>query len=349
MQRANEHDLEPLRFFFLGNDSYAWRLLVTYLMMVDENPNEPFNMQFLPLCFLLIVLSSLALLCSLTHLLAAYSLQLASTVQMIHQVITSLSTGKAEGQKGLWTNYHFEDQLNLLLQADYSLFPVSVNEASIQCDSNDPSDVLRDERLLELLSNDHANGTKLRVPFLSTVSIGCCFPFSRKQYTYLLKRLQENENSVVFPNLFNLLPSHGEKCSITMLDYWLLEGDQKQCSLKSGDVIGTVVIERLPRVKENDSEAGFSLSLSIPLTKLSNKRKKMYTGKYCLHEDEKTETTQRYSCVVVKSVVTMKEPACVFIDGVAFSDVTFMTISNRYFSRTKSFPLSLPFKSYYLC
>ena len=132
MQRANEHDLEPLRFFFLGNDSYAWRLLVTYLMMVDENPNEPFNMQFLPLCFLLIVLSSLALLCSLTHMLAAYSLQLASTVQMIHQVITSLSTGKAEGQKGLWTNYHFEDQLNLLLQADYSLFPVSVNEASLQ-------------------------------------------------------------------------------------------------------------------------------------------------------------------------------------------------------------------------
>ena len=233
----------------------------------------------------------------------------------------------------------------MLLRADYASLPVSVTEASIQRSTSEPTGVLQNAAVLRLLSNDYVNGTKLRVPFLSTVSIGTHLPFSRKLYTHLLKRLQTGENSVVLPNLFSLFPSQPEKPFTGLLDYWLIDGEQKQCSVKGRDVVDNVVIERLPQTEDYEGERGFSLSLSVPLAKLTNKKKKLYTGKYSFEEAEKDETAQTYSCVVGKTVVTMNDPGSVFIDGVEFSNVTFMTVSNRYFSRVKSFPLNLPFNS----
>lgn len=290
----------------------------------------------------------LALSCSLTHLLAAQSPQFASSVHTFHQFITALASSRScDGQKGLWSNYHIAEQLDMLLRADYTSLPVAVKEASIQRSGSEPSGVLQDAAVLRLLSNDHGNGngTKLRVPFLSTVSIGSQLPFSRKLYTHLLKRLQEEENSVVLPNLFNLFPTKPEKPFAGLLDYWLLDGEQKQCSVKARDVVDLVVIERLPQTEDYEGERGFSLSLSVPLAKLTNKKKKVFTGKYSFQEAERDEATQTFSCVVGKTVVTMNDPGCVFIDSVEFGNVTFMTVSNRYFSRVKSFPLNLPFSS----
>ena len=194
----------------------------------------------------------LALSCSLTHLLAAQSPQFASSVHTFHQFITALASSRScDGQKGLWSNYHIAEQLDMLLRADYTSLPVAVKEASIQRSGSEPSGVLQDAAVLRLLSNDHGNGngTKLRVPFLSTVSIGSQLPFSRKLYTHLLKRLQEEENSVVLPNLFNLFPTKPEKPFAGLLDYWLLDGEQKQCSVKARDVVDLVVIERLPQTE----------------------------------------------------------------------------------------------------
>ena len=291
-------------------------------------------------------LFQVALSCSLTHLLAAQSPQFASSVHTFHQFITALASSRSgDGQKGLWSNYHIAEQLDLLLRADYASLPVAVKEASIQRSESEPSGVLRDAAVLRLLSNDHGNGTKLRVPFLSTVSIGSQLPFSRKLYTHLLKRLQEEENSVVLPNLFSLFPSRPEKPFAGLLDYWLLDGEQKQCSVKARDVVDLVVIERLPQTEDYEGERGFSLSLSVPLAKLTNKKKKVFTGKYSFQEAERDEETQTFSCVVGKTVVTMNDSGCVFIDSVEFGNVTFMTVSNRYFSRVKSFPLNLPFSS----
>ena len=263
-----------------------------------------------------------------------------------HQFITSLACSRSsDGQKGLWSNYHIEEQLDVLLRADYASLPVSVKEASLQRSTSEPSGVLQDSAVLRLLSNDHGNGTKLRVPFLSTVSIGAHLPFSRKLYTHLLKRLQDGENSVVLPNLFSLFPAQPEKPFAGLLDYWLLDGEQKQCAVKGRDAVDNVVIERLPQTEDSEGERGFSLSLAVPLAKLTNKKRKLFTGKCSFQEAEKDETAQTYSCVVGKTVVTMNDPGCVFIDSVEFSNVTFMTVSNRYFSRVKSFPLNLPFSS----
>lgn len=45
-----EHDLEPLRIYYFGNDKFSWYLLVSYLLLSLDHPNDVIPIEFVPLC-----------------------------------------------------------------------------------------------------------------------------------------------------------------------------------------------------------------------------------------------------------------------------------------------------------
>ena len=52
-----EHDIEPLRIYYYGNDIYSWYLLVSYLLLSLDHPNDVLSIEFVPLCIYILPFS----------------------------------------------------------------------------------------------------------------------------------------------------------------------------------------------------------------------------------------------------------------------------------------------------
>ena len=48
--RLAENDLAPLRIFYYGNDRFTWYMMVSYLLLCQDHPNDNLQVEFVALC-----------------------------------------------------------------------------------------------------------------------------------------------------------------------------------------------------------------------------------------------------------------------------------------------------------
>lgn len=351
--RLSETDLEGFRVFYFGNDDFTWYLLTAYLSLTTEHPTETFNLQFIPLRLFVRWLSCLVLTCSLTQLLASKSSSFLQTVTAIHQFVAATSTQTQlitqqiqSGQKGVWANFHIEQQLFSLLHAKYTCKDLPINEVSLQRSSAEMDSLFGIPELASLLSNDQGKGLKLKIPFLSDISVGIPMLFSPAQYSFLLEVAQKRGYLAVLPDLLSMLSmafdSMDVQCS---LDYWLMDDEGKQCTLESHMPLKNVVMQRQAgHGLDDEGETGFEMVVVVPKADVTKKQKRALTTKYSLSEKgvSKSGDMAEFECMVSKMMMSLEEAHSIYVDGVCFHGVVFMTVSNH-FSRRKSFPVCIPF------
>ena len=351
--RLSETDLEGFRVFYFGNDDFTWYLLTAYLSLAAERPTETFNIQFIPLRFSSRFLSFLVLTCSLTQLIASKSPTFLQTVTAIHQFVSTTSTQTQiitqqiqSGKKGVWANFHIEQHLFSLLHAKYTCKDLPINEVSLQRCSAEMDSLFGIPELASLLSNDQGKGLKLKIPFLSDISVGIPLLFSPTQYSFLLEVAQKRGYLAVLPDLLSMLclafDSMEVHCS---LDYWLLDDEGKQCTLESHVPLKNVVMQRLAgQGLEEEGETGFEMVVVMAKADVTKKLKKALTTRYWMNEKGVSENggMAEFECGVNKMMLSLEEAQSIYVDGVCFRGVVFMTVSNH-FSRRKSFPVCIPF------
>lgn len=351
--RLSETDLEGFRVFYFGNDDFTWYLLTAYLSLAAERPTETFNIQFIPLRFSSRFLSFLVLTCSLTQLIASKSPTFLQTVTAIHQFVSTTSTQTQiitqqiqSGKKGVWANFHIEQHLFSLLHAKYTCKDLPINEVSLQRCSAEMDSLFGIPELASLLSNDQGKGLKLKIPFLSDISVGIPLLFSPTQYSFLLEVAQKRGYLAVLPDLLSMsclaFDSMDVHCS---LDYWLLDDEGKQCTLESHVPLKNVVMQRLAgQGLEEEGETGFEMVVVMAKADVTKKLKKALTTRYWMNEKGVSENggMAEFECGVNKMMLSLEEAQSIYVDGVCFRGVVFMTVSNH-FSRRKSFPVCIPF------
>lgn len=189
------------------------------------------------------------------------------------------------------------------------------------------------------MSNDQGKGNKLKIPYLFSVSLAATMPFSSFQYIQLLLLVEKTDMSKILPNLLSLIHYNIREENLEgTIDYWISASEQKQVTLESKGLLKSLSVQRF------GNEGDLNLVVTIPLDLLNNKKKKMLVNKDCLVDKGKTkEGIEQYECVINKLMVSFQKEETVYIDGMSIENVEFMTVSNRYFSRNKTFPICIPF------
>ena len=207
-----------------------------------------------------------------------------------------------------------------LLTAQVSSKRLGVNEINVQYTGEDSEEA----SLLRLLSPDNGGAQKLKIPFLAFLS--SVPPTDIASLPVIPSRPLD------VPELKGLL------------DYWLVDADSKQITVKSKDLLVGLVLQRSPE-SELNTEATFRMEVGSALSMLSNKKRKTLTGRYMLTDvgSDDQNANEWFSCDVSKLMVTFDQYCDMWIDGVPFNDITFMNVSSRYYSKTRNFPLCVPF------
>lgn len=292
--------------------------------------------------------------CSLTQLISSLNTSFLQVTCSLYQFYASTLNQSAviaqqirEGKKGVWVNFHIEQHLFSLLHSQYACKALPINEVAIQRSDAEMGSLFGIPELVGLLNNDQGKGLKLKIPFLSDISVGIPLPFSPMQYSFLLGVAQKRGYLAVLPDLLSTVCYASESSDVRCtLDYWVIEGEGKQCTLESHMTMKNVVVQRLAGQGLNDeSETGFGMTVVVAKKVLTKKLKRTLTTKYCLNESgaNERESASRLECAVNKMMTTFEEASTVYVDGVPFHGVVFMTVNNHYFSRRKSFPVCIPF------
>ena len=131
--------------------------------------------------------------CSLTQLISSLNTSFLQATCSLYQFYASTLNQSAliaqqirEGKKGVWVNFHIEQHLFSLLHSQYACKALPINEVAIQRSEAEMGSLFGIPELVGLLNNDQGKGLKLKIPFLSDISVGIPLPFSPMQYSFLL-------------------------------------------------------------------------------------------------------------------------------------------------------------------
>lgn len=249
----------------------------------------------------------------------------------INQAIQSIAQNKTKG-------ITIEPSLINLLKTDYALKPIAIHEISLQRSCTEKELLFGNPEIVRFLSNDQGIASKLKIPYLFSVSIGTTLAFSPSQYTNLIEQVKNGDAVRLLPDLQpEKQYTTREEDVVGILDYWLCS-DQKQVTFESKNGIRCVSVQR-------DGEGDdLKLILNLSLSTLNNKKKKMLVNKYSLVDrGKKDEEVEGYECIINKMMLAPTEEETICVDGITIENVSFMTVSNRYFSRMKTFPICIPF------
>lgn len=223
-----------------------------------------------------------------------------------------------------------------LLTAQVSTMRLGINEINVQYTGDDSGEA----SLLRLLSPDNGGAQKLKIPFLGSVATSSV-AFTPLTYKAFLSSVPPTDiaSLPVMPSRPLDVPELRG-----LLDYWLVDADSKQITVKSKDLLTGLVLQRSSSSKLNP-EAIFRLEVGSALNALSNKRRKALTGRYMLVDvgSDDRNGNEWFGCDVSKLMVTFDQCCDMWVDGVLFKDITFMNVSSRYYSKTRNFPLCVPF------
>jgi len=223
-----------------------------------------------------------------------------------------------------------------LLTAQVSSKRLGVNEINVQYTGEDSEEA----SLLRLLSPDNGGAQKLKIPFLASVATApvTFTPLSYKAFLSSVPPTDIASLPVIPSRPLDVPELKG------LLDYWLVDADSKQITVKSKDLLVGLVLQRSPE-SELNTEATFRMEVGSALSMLSNKKRKTLTGRYMLTDvgSDDRNANEWFSCDVSKLMVTFDQYCDMWIDGVPFNDITFMNVSSRYYSKTRNFPLCVPF------
>ena len=229
-----------------------------------------------------------------------------------------------------------------LVTAPVSSKQLGVNEINLQYTGKDSEETT----LLRLLSPDNGGAQKLKIPFLASVATAP-ISFTPLSYKAFLRSVPPTDiaSLPVIPSR----PSDVRELK-GLLDYWLADADCKQITIKSKELLVGLVLQRSPESEVN-TEATFRMEVGSALNMLSNKKRKTFRGRYMLTDvgSDDRNTNEWFSCDVSKLMVTFDRCCDIWIDGVPFSDITFMNVSSRYYSKTRNFPLCVPFAQSFEC
>ena len=270
----------------------------------------------------------LALSCSLTQYIACHNLYYLQNILEFGQLVSSSSFSSVLVQV-----------LETLVKAEYSTQALTIHEVALQRRCAENEDLFGNPEITQFLSNDQGKGNKLKIPYLFSVSLASTMPFSSSQYTQLLLLVEKTELSKILPNLLSLIQFNTREENIEgSIDYWVSACEQKQVTLESKGLLKSLSVQRF------GNEGDLNMILTIPIELLNNKKKKALVNKDRLvDKGNSKEGIERYECVINKMMVSFTKEETVYIDGMSIENVCFMTISNRYFSRNKTFPICIPF------
>ena len=269
-----------------------------------------------------------ALTCSLTQYIACQNLYYLQNILEFSQLLSNASFSSVMIQV-----------LETIVKANYSTQALTIHEVALQRRCVENEDLFGNPEITQFLSSDQGKGNKLKIPYLFSVSLASTMPFSSFQYIQLLLLVEKTDMSKILPNLLSLVHYNIREENIEgSIDYWISDNGQKQVTLESKGLLKSLSVQRF------GNEGDLNLVVTIPLDLLNNKKKKMLVNKDCLVDKGKTkEGIEQYECVINKLMVSFKKEETVYIDGMSIENVEFMTVSNRYFSRNKTFPICIPF------
>ena len=270
-----ENDIAPLRILYYGNDIFTWYIVVSYLLLCLDNPNDSLQVEFMALCMYLIKILLLLLLllllalpstlaCIVSHSSADYTHHL-HTITTTLQTLTTTSTSSSSlpslpSSSPTYpsispnTTVELVQSLRALFLASGPTLQVSINEVNLQCHSSPSSSTSGtcspEMMMLRSLNSDAGSQLKLKVPFVSTVSALplAVSPLAYEELCQSLSQGEAEELPTIAPHPKNPTPFTGE------LDYWLLDGECKQ--IKARDMVGGMVLHREPRYKQNAEALG---------------------------------------------------------------------------------------------
>lgn len=269
--------------------------------------------------------------CSLTHYIACKSYPYLQLVVSFSQFIQALLQ---EPEKSL--AFSVEQHLANLIKAEYSSELLAIHEVSLQRRSSENDPFSENPEIVQFLSNDQGKATKLKIPYLFSVSIGAILPFSSLQYIELLLKWEKSDLSASLPDLLSSVHYNTREKDIEgTLDYWLCKNDLNQVSFESKSLIKSLCVQR--------NESDLDLIIGVP-TGVANKKKKSLVNKYLLTNKGKTKDgIEKYECIINKMMLALSAEDTICVDGISIDDVNFMTVSNRYFLRNKTFPICVPY------
>ena len=270
----------------------------------------------------------IALTCSLTQYIACQNLYYLQNILEFSQLLSNASFSSVMIQV-----------LETIVKANYSTQALTIHEVALQRRCVENEDLFGNPEITQFLSSDQGKGNKLKIPYLFSVSLASTMPFSSFQYIQLLLLVEKTDMSKILPNLLSLIHYNIREENLEgTIDYWISASEQKQVTLESKGLLKSLSVQRI------GNEGDLNLLVTIPIELLNNKKKKMLVNKDCLVDKGKSkEGIEQYECVINKLMVSFKKEETVYIDGMSIENVWFMTVSNRYFSRNKTFPICIPF------